>query len=122
MNINLDSLVSIVESQLSLSEKDNSQSIYKTRIKLRANNAMAGETTQILNEIRGISGITTVIHLSDYARKTDTFNFFLYEVKFELIGREASPINYIKKILIPGIRDIQGVDVQDIQARPEKLS
>ena len=122
MNINLDTLVSIVESQLSLSEKDNSQSIYKTRVKLRANNAVAGETTQILNEIRGISGITTVVHLSDYARKTDTFDFFLYEVKFELIGREASPINYIKKILIPGIRDIQGIDIQDIQARPEKLS
>jgi len=122
MNINLDALVSIVENQLYLSEQDNIQNIYKTKIKLRANNARAGETTQLLNEIRGIKGVTTVLHLSSYARKTDTFDFVLYEVKFELIGKESNPINYIKTILIPGIRNIQGVDLQDIQRSPEKLS
>ena len=122
MNINLDTLVEIVEKQLILSEQDNVQSIYKTSVKLRTNNARAGETTQILNEIRGIAGVTTVIHLSEYARKTDTFNFVLYEIKFELVGKDSNPITYLKKILIPGIRSIQGIDIQDIQSRPEKLS
>ena len=112
----------MVENQLVLSEQDNVQSIYKTSAKLRTNNTRAGETTQILNEIRGITGVTTVIHLSDYARKTDTFNFVMYEIKFELVGKDSNPITYLKKILIPGIRDIQGVDIQDIQSRPEKLS
>ena len=122
MRINLDSIVSMVEDCFVLSEQDNTQSIYKTAVKLKTNNARSGETTQVLNEIRGISGVTTVIHLSDYARKTDTFNFVLYEIKFELIGIESNPIRYIKKTLIPGIRNIQGVEIQDIQARPEKLS
>jgi len=45
MNINLDTLVEIVEKQLILSEQDNVQSIYKTSVKLRTNNARAGETT-----------------------------------------------------------------------------
>jgi hypothetical protein len=121
MNINLDTLMEMVEKQLLLPE-DNTQNIYKTAVKIRANNAISGETTQVLNEIRGISGVTTVIHLSQYARKTDTFNFSLYEVKFELIGTESNPISYMKKTLIPGIRAIKGVDIQDIQARPEKLS
>ena len=112
----------MVENCFILSEQDNTQSIYKTSVKLRTNNARAGETTQVLNEIRGISGVTTVIHLSGYARKTDTFNFVLYEIKFELIGKESSPIRYIKKTLIPGIRNIQGIEIQDIQAKPEKLS
>ena len=122
MRINLDSIVSMVEDCFVLSEQDNTQSIYKTAVKLKTNNARSGETTQVLNEIRGISGVTTVIHLSDYARKTDTFNFVLYEIKFELLGIESNPIRYIKKTLIPGIRNIQGVEIQDIQARPEKLS
>ena len=122
MNINLDTLVEIVEKQLILSEQDNVQSIYKTSVKLRTNKARAGETTQILNEIRGITGVTTVIHLSDYARKTDTFNFVLYEIKFELVGKDSNPITYLKKTLMPGLRKIQGIDIQDIQSRPEKLS
>jgi len=122
MNINLDTLVEIVEKQLILSEQDNVQSIYKTSVKLRTNKARAGETTQILNEIRGIAGVTTVIHLSEYARKTDTFNFVLYEIKFELVGKDSNPITYLKKTLMPGLRKIQGIDIQDIQSRPEKLS
>jgi len=122
VSISFSKLLKIVEKQLILSEQDNVQSIYKTSVKLRTNNARAGETTQILNEIRGIAGVTTVIHLSDYARKTDTFNFVLYEIKFELVGKDSNPITYLKKTLIPGIRDIQGIDIQDIQARPEKLS
>ncbi len=122
VNVTLEHIAKMVENCFILSEQDNTQSIYKTAVKLRTNNARAGETTQVLNEIRGISGVTTVVHLSDYARRTDTFNFVLYEIKFELIGKESSPIRYIKKTLIPGIRNIQGVEIQDIQARPEKLS
>jgi hypothetical protein len=121
MNINLDMLVEMVEKQLLLSE-DNTQNIYKTTVKLRVNRERAGETTQVLNEIRGIKGVTTVIHLSDQARKADTYDFVFYEIKYELIGRDTNPISYIKKILMPGIRDIQGIEIQDINPRPEKLS
>ena len=64
MNINLDTLVEMVERQLILSEQENPQSIYKTVAKLRINKARGGDMTQLLNEIRGIEGVTTVNHLS----------------------------------------------------------
>ena len=122
MNINLDRLVEMVESQLVLSEQENPQSIYKAAAKLRINKARGGDMTQLLNEVRGIEGVTTVNHKADYARDTETFNFVIFEMKFELTGKEANPIIYMKKTLVPGIREIQGIDIQDIQSRPEKLS
>ena len=122
MNVNLDMLVEMVENEMLLSEQDNTQSIYKTTVKLRVNKDVAGETTQVLNEISGITGVTTVIHLSDLARKAEIYDFVLYEIKYELIGKNSSPITYLKKVLIPGIREIRGIDLQDIDARPEKVS
>ncbi len=121
MNINLDMLVEMVQKQLLLSE-DNVQNIYKTTVKLRLNKDRAGDTTQVLNEIRGISGVTTVIHLSDFVRKADIYDFVVYEIKYELIGSDSNPVSYIKSILVPGIRDIRGVEIQDIDPRPEKVS
>jgi hypothetical protein len=121
MNINLDMLVEMVQKQLLLSE-DNVQNIYKTTVKLRLNKDRAGDTTQVLNEIRGISGVTTVIHLSDFVRKVDIYDFVVYEIKYELIGSDSNPVSYIKSILVPGIRDIRGVEIQDIDPRPEKVS
>ena len=122
MNINLDMLMEMVESQLTLSEQENPQSIYKITSKLRINKARGGDMTQLLNEVRGIKGVTTVNHRADYARDTETFDFVIFEMKFELMGLEANPISYVRKTLIPGIRAIQGIDIQDIQSRPEKLS
>jgi hypothetical protein len=122
MNINLDTLVEMVESQLVLSEQENPQSIYKIAAKLRINKARGGDMTQILNEVRGIEGVTTVNHKADYARDTETFDFVIFEMKYELMGADANPVTYLKKKLIPGIRAIQGIDIQDIQSRPEKLS
>jgi hypothetical protein len=122
MNISLDTLVEMVEKQFVLSEQDNIQSIYKTVTKLRINNARGGDITQLINEVRGIEGVTTVKHKADYARKTDTFNFIILEIKYELMGSDANPISYIKKTLVPSIRKIQGVDIQDIQSQPEKVS
>ena len=121
MKIKFNMLVEMVEKQMLLSE-DNVQNIYKTTVKLRLNKNRAGDTTQVLNEIRGISGVTTVIHLSDLERRADIYNFVVYEIKYELIGSDSSPVSYIKKVLIPGIRRIQGVQIQDIDPRPEKLS
>ena len=122
MNINLDTLVEMVESQLVLSEQESPQSIYKTATKLRINKTRSGDMTQLLNEVRGIEGVTTVNHKADYARDTETFDFVIFEIKYELMGKDANPINYMKRTLIPGIRAIQGIDIQDIQSRPEKLS
>ena len=121
MNINLDMLVEMVQKQMLLSE-DNIQNIYKTKVQLKRNKNAAGDTTQILNEIRGIGGVTTVVHLSDMERKGEIFDFVVYEIKYELVGSDSSPISYIKKILVPGIRSIQGVEIIDIDSRPEKLS
>jgi len=112
----------MIENQLDLSEQENPQNIYKTSTKLRINKARGGDMTQLLNEVRGIVGVTTVNHQADYARKTETFNFVIFEIKFELVGVEANPITYMKNSLVPGLREILGVDVQDIQSRPEKLS
>ena len=122
MNINLDTLVEMVENQLDLSEQENPQSIYKIASKLRINKSRGGDMTQILNEVRGITGVTTVNHKADYARNTKTFDFVIFEMKFELVGRDSNPITYIKNVLVPGLRKIQGIDIQDIQSRPEKLS
>ena len=122
MNINLDTLVEMVENQLTLFEQENPQSIYKTSAKLRINKARGGDMTQLLNEVRGVEGVTTVNHQAGYARDTETFNFVIFEMKFELVGKDANPITYLKNTLIPGIRDIKGIDIQDIQSRPEKLS
>jgi hypothetical protein len=121
MNINLNMLVEMVQKQMLLAE-DNVQNIYKTTVKLRLNKGRAGDTTQVLNEIRGISGVTTVIHLSEFERRADVYNFVVYEIKYELIGSDSNPVSYIKKVLIPGIRNIQGIEIQDIDPRPEKLS
>jgi len=122
MNINLDTLVEMVEKTLILSEQENTQSIYKTAAKLRINKARGADITQIINEVRGIEGVTTVKHDAEYARKTDTFDFVIFEIKYELMGADANPVSYMKNILVPSLRKIQGVDIQDIQARPEKLN
>ena len=122
MNINLDTLVEMVEKTLTLSEQENIQSIYKTSAKLRINNARTGDITQLINEVRGIEGVTTVRHNADYARRTDTFDFVIFEIKYELMGADANPVSYMKNTLVPSLRKIQGVDIQDIQARPEKVS
>ena len=121
MNINLDMLVEMVQKQMLLSE-DNVQNIYKTTVKLRLNKNRSGDTTQVLNEIRGIGGVTTVIHLSEMQRKGDVYDFVVYEIKYELIGSDSSPISYMKSILVPGIRNIRGVEIQHIDPRPEKVS
>ena len=122
MNINLDTLVEMVEKNLALSEQENIQNIYKTSTKLRINKTRGGDMTQLLNEVRGIKGVTTVSHKADYARETETFDFVIFEIKYELMGADTNPVVYLRKILIPGIRAIQGIDIQDIQSRPEKLS
>jgi len=122
MNINLDTLVEMVEKTLILSEQENTQSIYKTAAKLRINKARGADITQIINEVRGIEGVTTVKHDAEYARKTDTFDFVIFEIKYELMGADANPVSYMKNTLVPSLRKIQGVDIQDIQARPEKLN
>jgi len=122
MNISLDTLVEMVEKTLILSEQENTQSIYKTAAKLRINKARGADITQIINEVRGIEGVTTVKHDAVYARKTDTFDFVIFEIKYELMGADANPVSYMKNTLVPSLRKIQGVDIQDIQARPEKLN
>ena len=122
MNISLDTLVEMVEKTLTLSEQENIQSIYKIAAKLRINNARTGDITQLINEVRGIEGVTTVKHDAEYARRTDTFDFVIFEIKYELMGADANPVSYMKNTLVPSLRKIQGVDIQDIQARPEKVS
>ena len=111
MNINLDMLVEMVQKQMLLAE-DNVQNIYKTKVQLKRNKNKAGDTTQILNEIRGINGVTTVIHLSDLERKGDIFDLVVYEVKYELVGSDSNPVSYIKSILVPGIRNIKGLKLK----------
>tara|TARA_R100001086_G_scaffold102533_1_gene51426 strand:+ start:254 stop:622 length:369 start_codon:yes stop_codon:yes gene_type:complete len=122
MNINLNTLMEMVGNQLALYEQANEQSIYKTIAKLRVNKSRSGDMTQLLNEVRGIKGVTTVNHRADYARDTETFDFVIFEIKYELMGKDSNPISYMKRTLVPGIRAIQGIDIQDIQSRPEKLS
>tara|TARA_Y100001938_G_C7991706_1_gene379851 strand:- start:320 stop:688 length:369 start_codon:yes stop_codon:yes gene_type:complete len=122
MNINLDTLVEMVENQFALSEQENVQSIYKVAVKLRINKTRGGDITQLLNEVRGIEGVTTVSHKADYSRDTETFNFVIFEMKFELVGEGSNPVIYMRKKLVPGLRAIKGIDIQDIQSRPEKLS
>jgi len=122
MNINLETLIERVQKHLNEEDTSYIQSVYKLHLKLRINRKSGGDLLDVLNEIRGVTGVTTVNHESEYSRKTDLFLFGLFSLKFELVGRESNPKDYIAKILIPGIREIKGVDIQDIQKNPEKLS
>jgi hypothetical protein len=122
--MNARTLIEMVEEQLSLNEADASytQNIYKISVKLRVNKARGGDITDIINEIRGIEGVTTVKHEAEYARNTETFDFLLFTLKYELVGSDASPMRYQKAALVPGLRNITGIDIQDIQRNPENLS
>lgn len=122
MKITLDTLVEMVERQIALVEQDNTQNIYKISIKLRLNKARSGDLTQVIDEVRGVEGVTTVSHLTDYYKKGEVYDLVVFDVKYELIGSEQDPVSYLKSTLIPGIRNIQGVDIQNIFGRPEKLS
>ena len=122
MKITLDTLVEMVERQIALVEQDNTQNIYKISIKLRLNKARSGDLTQVIDEVRGVEGVTTVSHLTDYYKKGEVYDLVVFDVKYELIGSEQDPVSYLKSTLIPGIRNVQGVDIQNIFGRPEKLS
>jgi translation elongation factor EF-1beta len=122
MNINLETLIERVQKHLNEEDTSYVQSVYKLHLKLRINRKSGGDLLDVLNEIRGVTGVTTVNHEAEYSRKTDSFLFGLFSLKFELVGRESNPKDYITKVLIPGIREIKGVDIQDIQKNPEKLS
>lgn len=122
MKITLDTLVEMVERQIALVEQDNTQNIYKISIKLRLNKARSGDLTQVIDEVRGVEGVTTVSHLTDYYKKGEVYDLVVFDVKYELIGSEQDPVSYLKTTLIPGIRNVQGVDIQNIFGRPEKLN
>ena len=122
MKITLDTLVEMVERQIALVEQDNTQNIYKISIKLRLNKARSGDLTQVIDEVRGVEGVTTVSHLTDYYKKGEVYDLVVFDIKYELIGSEQDPVSYLKSTLIPGIRNIQGVDIQNIFGRPEKLN
>jgi len=122
MKITLDTLVEMVERQIALVEQDNTQNIYKISIKLRLNKARSGDLTQVIDEVRGVEGVTTVSHLTDYYKKSEVYDLVVFDIKYELIGSEQDPVSYLKSTLIPGIRNIQGVDIQNIFGRPEKLN
>ena len=122
MKITLDTLVEMVERQIALVEQDNTQNIYKISIKLRLNKTRSGDLTQVIDEVRGVEGVTTVSHLTDYYKKSEVYDLVVFDIKYELIGSEQDPVSYLKSTLIPGIRNIQGVDIQNIFGRPEKLN
>jgi len=112
----------MVERQIALVEQDNTQNIYKISIKLRLNKTRSGDLTQVIDEVRGVEGVTTVSHLTDYYKKSEVYDLVVFDIKYELIGSEQDPVSYLKSTLIPGIRNIQGVDIQNIFGRPEKLN
>ena len=124
MNINLDTLIEMVEEEVLAveSEAGYTQNVYKVSLRLRINKNRGGDMTDILNEIRGIEGVTTVSHEAAYSKQTDLFNFGLFILKYQLVGRDADPIRYTKVKLAPGIRRIKGVDIQQIQSSPQKIS
>ena len=124
MNITLNELIGMVEEQMTTVESEAGyvQNVYKIAMRLRINKDRGGDMTDILNEIRGIEGVTTVSHEASYAKETEIFNFGLFTLKFQLVGRDANAIDYMKTKLIPGIRRVSGVDVQQMQTNPQKLS
>ncbi len=124
MNITLNELIGMVEEQMTTVESKVGyvQNVYKIAMRLRINKDRGGDMTDILNEIRGIEGVTTVSHEASYAKETEIFNFSLFTLKFQLVGRDADATQYMKTKLIPGIRRVSGVDVQQMQTNPQKLS
>ena len=124
MNITFNELIEIVREQMTTTESEIGyvQNVYRLSMRLRINKSRGGDMTDILNEIRGIEGVTTVNHEASYAKQTDVFNFGLFILKFQLVGRDSNPLQYMKTKLVPGIRNVSGVDIQQIQTHPQKLS
>jgi RNA processing factor Prp31 len=84
MNITLNELIGMVEEQMTTVESKVGyvQNVYKIAMRLRINKDRGGDMTDILNEIRGIEGVTTVSHEASYAKETEIFNFSLFTLKF----------------------------------------
>ena len=88
----------MVEKQMNLLEQDIVQSIYKNAFKLRLNKAVASDLTQIINQIRGIEGVTTVTHRTEFASKGVDYNTVVFDIKYELMGSAPNPMAYLKKV------------------------
>jgi len=124
MNITFNELIEMVIEQMTTTESEIGyvQNVYRLSMRLRINKSRGGDMTDILNEIRGIEGVTTVNHEASYAKQADVFNFGLFILKFQLVGSDSNPLQYMKTKLVPGIRKVSGVDIQQIQTHPQKLS
>lgn len=86
--------------------------LYKVTIGMVVDLSKAGTDSQIENQIRGISEVTTVRHISQ-SQKSIGLNksYREYEVKFELYGSQSRD-SYRDLTLVPAIaREVTGVTV-----------
>ena len=97
------------------------QRIYKVQLGCVLNLDITGADTQIENQIRGITAVTTVKHVSDKQRKYSLNTVFrIYEIKYEIEG-SYSREKFRDKVLIPEMeKQIKSLKVVK-KGRPERV-
>jgi hypothetical protein len=85
--------------------------IYRVQLSCGVVDGIGGTDAEIMAEMRGIDGVTTVRPIADSKRRiTPTEMFTIFEVKFELLGAQ-SRVDYRDQVLLPAVRKIAGIQV-----------
>ena len=77
------------------------------------NKSLGGDKTDTFNEIRGITGVTTVTDIEGTLREDDKNYYSTVLVKFELTAGRG-PLDFRSKVLIPHLKKIKGLVVYNI--------
>ena len=90
--------------------------IYRVRIGCGVIDGVGGTDSEMMTEIRGIEGVSTVRPLAETKRKINpNENYTVFEIKFELLGAR-NRIKYRDYFLIPQMRKIEGLRIIDWSA------
>jgi hypothetical protein len=87
--------------------------IYRVRIGCGVIDGVGGTDSEMMTEIRGIEGVSTVRPLAETKRKINpNETYTVFEIKFELLGAQ-NRIKYRDYVLIPEMRKIEGLRIVD---------
>tara|TARA_E500000305_G_scaffold65625_1_gene52253 strand:- start:288 stop:623 length:336 start_codon:yes stop_codon:yes gene_type:complete len=88
--------------------EDYVQNVYEAQCSMSIHKQKGGDKKQTLTDIRGIPGVTIVSVVPGTSREMGHTFLTTLSVKFEL-NNNLPPRNYIKKVLVPHLRRVEGV-------------
>jgi hypothetical protein len=100
----------LVKSKLLELDTGYTQRTYKMTMRIAAAKEHGGKRDETENEIRGILNVTTVKIISGTTRQDAASYYADVLVKFVLLGQQ-SVTQYIKGVLMPGLKKIEGLQV-----------